>query len=543
MSDLPSATKVAIIGSGPAGLALAIELGYRGVPCVILERSVRAGYAPRAKTTHSRTREHMRRWGIADKLAAASPFGVEYPSHVNFVTRLGGHLLHRFEHALDCKAERNEEFSEHGQWIPQYKLEKVLIDHALSLPGVEICYGQTFTGYTALDGGVSVQLYDSATSRDWELSAEYLVGADGAGSAVRDAIGAKMEGTYGLSRNLNVIFRAPELAAKHPHGDGIMYWQINPDFPSLIGPMDTGDLWYFMPTGIDAANAPSLEAAADMIRAATGIDTEIEVLSSDEWVASKLLADRFRTDRTFLIGDAGHLHPPFGGFGMLLGIGDAVDIGWKLAAVLQGWGGTALLDSFEVERRQTAQFVLDAAEANHTILANQLILPHIEEDTPEGVAARQEAAAMVRKHKHGEFYARGVVLGYCYCNSPAIIDDGTQKDWKRSIDYTPSATPGCIAPHCWLADDSSLYDHFGQGFTLLITDKVDAQEIAKARKTAEDVGMPLTVFAPKDGRLAKLYGAPLVLIRPDQHVAWRGEVVPTVEVFEQLIGRRSSLKA
>lgn len=536
MSDLPTTAKVAIIGSGPAGLALAIELGHRGVPCAIFESSKRAGYAPRAKTTHSRTREHMRRWGIADKLAAASPFGLDYPSHVTFVTRMGGYLLHRFEHALDCKAERNDEFSEHGQWIPQYKLEQVLIEHALSLPGVDIHYGQTFTGYTPQADGVTVQLHDSAQDRNWDLSADYLVGADGSNSSVREAIGAKMEGTYGLSRNLNIIFRAPGLAKAHQHGDGIMYWQINPDCPSLLGPMDKGDLWFFMPTRINDALAPTLKDAEAMIRSATGIDTEIEVLSSDQWVASNLLADRFRRDRTFLIGDAGHLHPPFGGFGMLLGVGDAVDLGWKLAAVTEGWAGTALLDSFEVERRETAQFVMDAAEANHKILANQLILPHMEDEGPEGDAARQEAAALVRKYKHGEFYARGVVLGYCYRGSPAIEDDGTQKNWDRSIEYTPSATPGCIAPHCWLADGSSLYDHFGMGFTLLVTGPVAPGDIVRASKAAKELGVPLTVLEPKNDLLAALYHAPMALIRPDQHVAWRGTQAPTKALLKKLTG-------
>lgn len=531
----PASTTVAIIGSGPAGLSLAIELGHRGIPCVILERGVRAGYAPRAKTTHSRTREHLRRWGIAGKLAEASPFGIGYPTHIAFVTRLGGHLLHRFEHGLDCKPERHEHYSEHGQWIPQYKLEAVLLEHVKSL-GIAVLYGQTFTGYEETEGGVKVHVRDGQGA-DWVLAADWLAGADGSGSTVREAIGAKMEGTYGLSRNLNIIFRAPGLAGKHPHGPGIMYWQLNPEMPSLVGPMDSDDRWFFMPTAIADAAKPTLAEAEAMIRKATGIDTEIEVLSSDEWVASKLLADRFRRGRAFLIGDAGHLHPPFGGFGMLLGVGDAVDLGWKLAAVMQGWGGPELLDSYQVERRQTAQFVLDAAAANHTVLANQLILPHIEDEGPEGDAARAEAAEMVRRHKKAEFFARGVVLGYCYRDSPVIADDGTQKDWQRSVDYTPSATPGCIAPHCWLADGSSLYDHFGAGFTLLVTGEA-AEEAGRIRAMAEAQGLPLKVIAPGDARLPGLYGAALVLIRPDQHVAWRGGRAPGPEVLARITGHR-----
>ena len=528
--------RVLIVGAGPVGLALAIELGHRDVRCLLVERSARAGHAPRAKTTHSRTREHLRRWGIVGDLAAASPFGVDYPSHVHFVTRLGGHPLHRFDHALDMSPAREEDYAEHGQWIPQYKLEAVLRDHAATLPDVAIRFGQELVSMEQDEDGVTARLRGE-DGAEREVRADYLVGADGARSRVREAIGAAMIGTHGLSRNHNVIFRSRGLAGAHPHGPGIMFWQINADAPSLIGPMDADDLWYFMPTKVEGDGRLDPVEAEAMIRRATGIDTDYEVLSSDVWVASKLLADRYRKGRAFLAGDACHLHPPFGGFGMNLGVGDAVDLGWKLAAVLAGWGGPALLDSYEVERRQAHEIVLDAAEANHTVLANQLVRPHIEEDGPEGDAARAEATALIRRHKHAEFYARGVVLGTCYRASPVIRDDGTQKDWARSLDYTPVAIPGCRAPHRWLADGSSLYDHLGAGFTLLILDPKAIGEGDAARISALAAGVPLTVFdASREKPLRDLYAARLALIRPDQHVAWRGERWPGAGLLDQVAG-------
>lgn len=531
--------QVVIVGAGPAGLALAIELGSRRVPCLLIEKSERAGLAPRAKTTHSRTREHMRRWGIADRLAEASPFGVDYPSNVVFVTRLGGHLLKRFENALDCSPERNEHYSEHGQWVPQYKLEAVLRHHAETLPDVQIRFGQELVGFEQDGDSVTAHIRDNLNGRDWSQRTRYLVGADGARSLVRDLIGAKMVGTYGLSRNYNVIFRAPGLERKHPHGPGIMFWQINAEVPSLIGPMDVDDLWFFMPTKIDAATRPTPAEAEAMIRRSTGIEHDYNVLSSDEWVASRLLADRYRDGRVFLTGDACHLHPPFGGFGMNLGVSDSVDLGWKFAAVLQGWADPALLDSYEPERRQVHELVLDAAEANHTVLANQLVAPGIEDDTPQGEAARARVTELIETHKRGEFFARGVVLGYCYRDSPVVIDDGTQADWRRSLSYVPAAIPGCIAPHRWLADGSSLYDHFGPGFTLLVTTADCEPAIAAARKAASARGIPLTVLSLPDAGLAELYDAKLALIRPDQHVAWRGEAEGFDEILDIVSGRRS----
>ena len=527
---------VAIVGGGPAGLATAIELGMRGVACVVLERTERGGHAPRAKTTHTRTREHLRRWGIAKNLADASPFGVDYPSNVTFVTRLGGKLIKQFENALQCSPTRDERYSEHSQWIPQYKLEEVLRDHAATLPEIEFRYNAEYLDFAQDDASVTVRYRDVVSGENCEVRTRYLVGADGARSKVRDDIGAKMLGTYGLSRNYNIIFRAPGLAEAHTHGPAVMYWQVNAQIPSLLGPMDKDDLWYFMPSGLEPGVTFTDEEAVDAIRTSTGIDLPYEILSSDEWVASKLLADRYRDGRVFLVGDACHLHPPFGGFGMNMGIADGVDIGWKIAAVEQGWGGGALLDSYEAERRPAHEYVLDEAEANHSVLANQLVRDGIEDEGPAGDKVRADIAQIVGREKAAEFYALGVVLGYCYQDSPVVVDDGTVASWKRSRDYVPAAIPGCLAPHRWL-DDTSLYDLFGVGFTLLVLSQGHSDDVASARADAKRAGTPLTVVELDNPTLLTLYQQPLALIRPDQHVAWRGASWPVGGMLEIVTGR------
>ena len=535
--------QVAIVGAGPAGLAAAIELGMRGIACVLLERTERGGHAPRAKTTHSRSREHMRRWGIAEKLAAEAPFGIDYPSNVTFVTRLGGKLIKRFEHALQCSPERNELYSEHSQWIPQYKVEAVMRDHAASLPSVELRYGSDYLDFTQDEDGVTVRYREVSSGEDHSLRVAFLIGADGARSKVRDGIGAKMVGTYGLSRNYNIIFRAPGLAQAHGMGPALMYWQVNADLPSLIGPMDKGDLWFFMPSAIADGKTYSNEEAVAAIRSSTGIDLPYEILSSDEWVASRLLADRYNDGRVFLSGDACHLHPPFGGFGMNMGISDSVDLGWKLAAMLNGWGGPTLLDSYEAERRPAHEFVLDEAESNHAVLPNLLVRPHLEDDGPEGDAVRAEVAELVGMAKHKEFYSLGVVLGYCYQSSPVIVDDGTNAGWVRSNDYLPKAIPGCLAPHRWLTPETSLYDLFGDDFTLLVLAGGHEADIAAAEAEAKKTGTPLAVVRLDDAALITLYEQPLALIRPDQHVAWRGRGWPQGGLLEQVTGRSAAIVA
>ena len=514
-------TDVLVIGAGPVGLALAVELGLRGVRVVVAERSERAGSAPRAKTTNVRTRTHLRRWGLADRLAAASPLGVAYPNDVIFVTRLAEYRLASFKDAFNAAPDRSPLYPEHAQWAPQYALEKVLRDFAQTLPTVTLRFDATFVGADQ-DRDRVVSRLESQAGETQTATSRFLVGADGAGSTVRKVIGAKMEGRYGLSRNYNIVFRAPGMAQAHPHGRAVMYWQTSRHGAGLIGPMDKDDVWFFMPTGMKEGQTLSNAQAAEAIRLATGIDLPYEILSTDEWVASSLLADRYREGAIFLAGDACHLHPPFGGYGMNMGVGDSVDLGWKIAAVLQGWGGTALLDSYESERRPLHEAVIAEAVANHTLLGGQLWREGLEDDTPEGATLRSEVGALILANKGREFHTLGTVLGIAYEGSPVILDEAGPPAPRNGQVYTPSARPGALAPHAWLADGRSIYDLFGQGFALIVSDSAEASQVEAAQAQAAALGIPLAVIRPDGVDVGGLYEADMILVRPDQHVAWRG---------------------
>ena len=527
-------TDVIVIGAGPAGLSLAVELGMRGLRVIVAERNERVGHAPRAKTTNVRTRTFLRRWGIADRLADASPLGVNYPYDVHFVTRLGGHSLATIRNGFNAAPVREPGFPTHAQWIPQYKLEAVLRAHVATLPSVDLRFNLTFVD--ALDDGEGVTAtLREASGEEITVRSQFLVGADGARSGVRELIGSGMSGKYGLSRNYNVVFRAPGLAQRHAHGPGVMYWQINSDGASLIGPMDEGDVWYFMPTGMKEGETLSNADAADRIALATGIDLPYEILSTDEWVASRLIADSYRKGRIFLAGDACHLHPPFGGYGMNMGISDAVDLGWKLAGVLEGWGGPALLDAYEIERRPVHEKVMDEAVANHALLGNQLWREGLEDDTPEGQALRDEARERILTHKTREFRSLATVLGVCYRASPILIDDGSEPLEQIGQDYQPDAHPGCLAPHAWVEDGRSLYDLFGMDFSLVVAEGAEA-DAARADADARRAGVPLRIVRPRGVDVRSLYGTSLALVRPDQHVAWRGERWE-ISILMQAIGR------
>jgi 2-polyprenyl-6-methoxyphenol hydroxylase-like FAD-dependent oxidoreductase len=534
-------TDVLIVGAGPAGLSLAVELGSQGKRCMVVERHEHVGYAPRAKTSNVRTRELFRRWGIADRLAAESPFGVDYPSNVVFATRMNGYELHRFPNAFNCSPARDERYSEHAQWIPQYKVEAVLKARTNELPGVEIRFKTGLENFTDHGDHVTAVLRDIKTGALTSVEAAYIIGADGARSTVRAQLGIKMSGTSPLSHNHNIIFRAPGLAERHGLGRAVMYWLVNKEVPSVIAPLDSGDRWTFAcPILSDNSSDPAL-----LIRKALGFDIDIEILSRDEWTAHQLIAERYGSGRAFLIGDACHLHPPFGGYGMNMGIGDALDLGWKLSAVLAGWGGDALLPSYEIERRQVHQRVIEESVANHAASTTKLVVAGIEDAGNAGDAIRADVGVTIASTKRREFYSLGVVLGSRYRHSPVLPGQASRADQvAESTDYTPLAHVGCLAPHLWLdAGDeagASLYDHFSSsGFTLLVTTQSAVAAAGFLVQAAAGLGVPLKLLVQPVKKLNTLYGCDYALIRPDHYIAWCGDSLDDAADMLALVAGKS----
>ena len=537
-------TDVLVVGGGPVGLSLALELGLQGRRCLLVELNDRIGMAPRAKTTNVRSRELMRRWGIAERLAEASPFGIDYPSNVVFATRLAGHELARFENGFYCSPVRDERYSEHAQWIPQYKVEAVLRERAAEFAGVEMRLSTRLESWVEDAEGIVAQLRDDATGKPFQVRAAYLVGADGARSTVREQLGIEMEGTSPLGQFHNIVFRSAGLSRKHALGPAIMYWLVNGEVPSVVAPLDADDVWTFGCPKLAHAEADP----ATLIRAALGLgtDVEIEIINRDHWTAHQLIARAYRSGRAFLAGDACHLHPPFGGHGMNMGIGDALDLGWKLSAVLNGWGGAALLDSYEIERRQVHRRVVDEAVENNAHSSHSLVVEGLEADGPAGDAVRAGVKAQILIHKPREFLALGVVLGSRLAASPVLSADdfGTAAPPDSSV-YVPSANPGSLAPHVWLAEGkaqgASLYDHFAvDGLTLLVTHPKALAAADAVAQAALAAGVPLRVIAPASPALHALYEADMVLIRPDQFIAWRGHSAAAAnQAVLQAVGREA----
>ena len=518
--DIPQETEVLIIGGGPVGLSAAVELGRRGVQCLVIEpRRVISWLRPRAKTTNVRTMEHFRRWGLAERIREIAPLKVDWSQDIVFCTTLLGHEVMRFTNCLGLSPQRTEVFAESGQQIAQPLVEEVLREAVVALESCQLCLGWSLHTLQQYDDSVQATIVNEQGEQR-QIAASYVLGCDGARSVVRAAMGVHFVGTSDQRPNFGIVFRAPGLAERQPHGPAVQYWVLNPACPGVLGRMDLEDQWWIIANGVPAEIGQANPYA--LIHGLVGTQIDAEVLGTDPWTARMLLVDRYRNGRVFLAGDAAHLNPPWGGHGFNTGIGDAVNIGWKLAAVINGWGGDGLLASYEAERRPVAERTIREATANMSVLAPELGNQEMEVSGRAGEQARRAAAQAIRAAKDREFHSLGLVLGYQYDASSVIIDDGTSP-LPESQDYQQTARPGARLPHLWLPDGTSLYDRLGNGLSLLrLRADVDTDPLIEAA-TAHRV--PLDVLEVRGEKLEERYGAPLVLVRPDQHVAWRGTEV------------------
>ncbi len=492
-------TPVLVAGAGPAGLAAAAELGRHGVACVVIEPRTEVSHRrPRAKTTSIRTMEHLRRWGAADALRAAAPLPVAWSQRVTFCESLAGRRITDFEPAFGLAAGRDERFAESGQQVPQPVVEEVLREHVRRLPGVELRLGHAAEALSQDGRGVTVTVRPGAGPA-YAIRARYVLGCDGAGGVVREQAGARYQGRSDPRPFFNLVFRAPWLDTRL--GPAVQYWVVGDGSGAasgLIGRLDLSGTWWAIIPGIDAAYGAA--HAGELITGLTGGPVAHEVLATDPWTARMLIADRFRDRRVFLVGESAHVNPPWGGHGFNTSVADAVNIAWKLAAVIRGWAPAELLASYEPERRGVIEATVASAESNNRFLADAL---------PRDAAAIQRA-------KRAEFYSLGLVLGYSYAGSP-VIQPGVPPPVDVTA-YTPAAEPGARLPHHWLPDGSSMYDHLGRGFTLVGPVRTHAGGVADLVRRARRRQIPLTVTQAPG---SYPWRAEFLLVRPDEHIAWR----------------------
>lgn len=539
VSDIHSFdTDVLVIGAGPVGLALSLSLGLSGHRVIMVERDGSRGPQPRAKTLNMRSLTHLRRWGLAQHIRAASSTPDDLPTDIVFQTRLYGHHIATLpniyfrgnSHADDPR------FCEPSEWIAQYKVEEVIKTRLDGLACVRQEYGMQLLSFTQDDAGVTAS-FRKSDEEEVTLRAKFIVGADGGSSKVREIIGGKLEGRYAYACNYNMVLRIPELNQNPPAERGIMHWLINEDSPGIMGPI--GDLWYIakrLPRGDSGMTEEQIDT---YLQGIVGKKVAFEVMALDPWYAHELIADTYRDRRAFIVGDACQLRPPFGGYGMNMGLGDAADLAWKLGAVLEGWGGDGLLESYEYERGQVHRWTVNEAVANYAVLSADLLRKDLEDPGHEGQAAREALGREAVAQKRSEFHTIGLVLGYHYGGSP-IVSGGEDLGPPVAEEYDPVAAPGKLVPHFWLEPGVSVYDRFGPGLTLLAKHHA-SDGIAAFVLAANVLSVPIEILTIPD-EAAALFPDPLVLARPDEHIAWQGAPLSSEEalaVIRKTIGRAS----
>jgi len=520
---------VLIVGAGPVGLALAGDLGWRNVECCLIEKTDGSIYQPKMDMVGIRTMEFCRRWGITHWVEN-SPYPRDYPQDNVWLESLTG-----FEFGRERMVSKGEEpcppqSPQKRERCPQDMFDPILHRFAGQFSSVEFRYRTELLDLRESKAGVVAKLREVETGKEFELEAEYLVGTDGAASAVREKVGIAMHGEPVLTYTTNVIFRCRDLPSLHDKGKAYRFIFIGREGTWLtIVAIDGADRWRMSIIGDKSKREISESEIRVLIVRAMGKPFDFEIESIMPWVRRELVAESYGTDRVFLAGDACHLMSPTGGFGMNTGIADAIDLSWKLEAVIKGWGGQELLRSYGIERKPVAERAVNEASGNlgRMLVARKKGPPEVAfQPGPDGDAARKEYGDWYTDIMKREWYSTGIHLGFNYYHSPVVCPDNSSEPLDEVSNFIQTGRPGHRAPHAWLKDGRSTLDLFGRGFVLLSFGARGAvgsifSQAARVR------GFPLQIVDLSDETgLCELYGANFALVRPDGHVAWRGDRPP-----------------
>ena len=541
MTDVIKTTDVAIVGGGPAGLMLAIELGCRGVACVVLEEDVGAPDFPKANATSARTMEHYRRRGFAHEVRQLG-LAPDHPQDVVYCTTLSGRELTRFSIPSRQQTIDRTAFGDYGEelWptpelphrVQQMLIEPLLRQQTARYPSIDLMCGWRAQSVAIGADDVNIVAHGvnatgEKTDAVLKLQARYVIGCDGPRSLVRKTCGIRYSGQSEEERDffggqmLSLYFKSRTLYAVLGKQKAWMYWAMNAVQRGLMISID-GDEKFMFALQLKPGQTPETVDYRAALFAAVGAEFDFELIAKAPWQAGfTLVADNFAKGRAFIAGDAAHLFTPTGGMGYNTSVDDAVNLGWKLAAVINGWASETLLDSYEAERKPIAERNTAFARGRADSVGLIKLPANLDEDSPAGDAARQALGKALYDHVRSEFNIPGLQLGLRYEGSPIVAREAGAPHADEPTVYIASARPGARAPHCWV-NGASLYDLLGLDYTLLCFADASPAGVQAWESVARDMGVPLTVLRLDSPEAQALYAANCVLIRPDHHVAWRG---------------------
>jgi 2-polyprenyl-6-methoxyphenol hydroxylase-like FAD-dependent oxidoreductase len=530
-------TEVLVVGGGPVGLTLASDLAVRKRSTILVESRQGPTTHPKATLLGARSMEYFRRWGLDDAIyKRALPPDKNY--WIIFCTRLSGHEIARFS-SPSINEVRSRPPGAEKRWpelawspygktqIGQLDLEPVLLEFARSLDNLDMKHGYKFLSFEDYGDHVVSELENLNNGKKFNIRSRYLIACDGGSSKIRKSLGFNMGGRGPWRSNVSLYFRSPDFLETHGKGLGNLYFIFAPDSFGVFTAIDGKELWSYQLYFLDSTRKTEEINPEEILHRAMGETFKFELLATTHWQHHQSVAAEWQKGNVFLAGDAAHLFAPTGGVGMNTGIADACDLSWKLDATLSGWGGEKLLSSYQTERRPVAWRNSQRSMINSDTIdfVMSQVPKEIEDETPEGKKLRKHLKEDIHWMAR-QFNSAGAHLGHRYFSSPIIIPDGTPEPPDDLSRVTQSTWPGSRAPHAWLDDGHSTLDWFGEGFVLyFIPKKKESAQLIK--KKFAKLGIPISLVTSVLPNVQQLYEAPLVLVRPDGHVAWRGEMPPT----------------
>lgn len=528
-------TDVLIVGSGPVGLALALDLAQRGIRHIVVDAGDGVVRHPKVSTVGPRSMEHFRGWGVAPRIRTAG-WPDDHPLDIAWVTQVGGYEIHRFERGTAATRPAFRHTPEPDQVCPAHMLIPVLAETVGVHPDGPLRYQHRVEKFEEDADDVRATITDQTTGDTLTVSARFLVACDGSSSPTRNAVGIDAPARHESEAFRNILFRAPglvdQLAARGGHAAMVYFLMRSQSLRYPLRSLDGRGLYNLVVSAVNEEDPVAL------VRDALAFDTPVELLSDSVWQLTHRVADRYRSSRVFLAGDAAHTLSPSGGFGMNTGIGDAANLGWKLAAAIDGWAGDGLLDTYEHERRPVALDSLSVANTNLKRTTGRTLPPDLDEDTPAGSRARATMAERLASGgAQSEFDAPEVHFGFRY-QSPIVVTGGAANHTAAaSPDWRPGSDPGSRAAHAWLSPGKSTLDLFGGGFTLLRF--ADSERLGGFEGAFATRAVPLETTHCEAPEVAQLYHSSFVLVRPDGHVTWRGDELPSTPLELADIARGS----
>lgn len=522
---------VLVAGGGPVGLAVAFDLQKRGIKCMVVERNPGTTQHPKMDVTNGRCMEHFRRLGISEKIRdAAVPR--EHSWDVSWITDLGpdGHELARFDYPTVLEAYEEMRAKNDGSQplepymrMSQIVLEPLLADELKASDLVEMRFGWEFVSCRQDETNVYSTIREVATGKTEEIVSELLAGCDGGSSQVRESLGIQLSGRFSVAEVFMVHFqsRAYDVLQKF----GIAWHYQTPRGATLIAQDD--DQYWTLHTIFESREQMEGVDPKQLVFKELGAEFEMEVMQANRWTPHLCLADHYGRGRIWLAGDATHQYIPTGGYGMNTGVPDGLNLSWKFAAFLKGWGGQELLNSIESERRPIGLRNRQAAMTNmqirlDIIAANKANGGACYGEGPAAEAAREEMGKLVLDLGNIENEALGIEVDDRYVGSTVVMQEIVEPAWQMA-EYTPSTWPGMRAPSVYLADGTAIFDKFAfEGFTLVRFADIDVSPLLNAAKAK---GVPMEVLDIREDHVRQIYENDLVLVRCDQHTAWRGDTI------------------